>query len=339
MSLRCAALGLVGFVAVLVAGCGLSDLQPSESASPTIVGLPTPITVLPTAPPSPTSSSSLGVRPSITATMPAAPEALSSEPIAARVNGVAVSLAEFNKQVAAAEAFLRSQGTDLNSADGRERSKQLRQQVLDQLIEQVLIEQSAIEMGLKLSEAQLDSEVQKAISDAGGQAQFERWLVQNQLTRDEFRRSLRSNLLGAQLRDKVVATTPERAEQIHARHILVDSKPKADQLLARLRAGVDFATLARQNSLDVSTRDNGGDLGWFPRGLMLPEFEKVAFGLSKGQVSGVVQTAFGYHIIQLLDRDANRIVSAEIQQALRENAFTHWLDSQKAKAKIERFVE
>ena len=98
-------------------------------------------------------------------------------------------------------------------------------------------------------------------------------------------------------------------EVVHASHILVtptDSSPEADRrararadsLLALLRAGANFAQLARQASDDEATRDEGGDLGEFGRGTMLREFERVAFGLAPGEMSGVVKTEVGYHIIR-----------------------------------------
>ena len=104
---------------------------------------------------------------------------------------------------------------------------------------------------------------------------------------------------------------PERFkadEQVRARHILVagtdaESKVKAEKILADLKAGGDFAKLAKENSADKSNADNGGDLGFFTRGKMVPEFETAAFALAKvGDLSGVVETKFGFHIIQLQEK-------------------------------------
>ncbi len=104
---------------------------------------------------------------------------------------------------------------------------------------------------------------------------------------------------------------PERfksEEQVRARHILVagtdaESKAKAEKILADLKAGGDFASLAKEHSADKSNADKGGDLGFFTRGKMVPEFEAAAFTLAKaGDVSGVVETKFGFHIIQLQEK-------------------------------------
>lgn len=104
---------------------------------------------------------------------------------------------------------------------------------------------------------------------------------------------------------------PERFksdEQVRARHILVagtdaESKAKAEKILADLKAGGDFAKLAKEHSADKSNADKGGDLGFFTRGKMVPEFETAAFALAKsGDLSGVVETKFGFHIIELQEK-------------------------------------
>jgi peptidyl-prolyl cis-trans isomerase C len=118
-------------------------------------------------------------------------------------------------------------------------------------------------------------------------------------------------------------------EQIEARHILIltatpDARAKAEQLLAELRAGAKFEDLARANSADSGSAARGGDLGWFARGRMVPEFETVAFALQKpGDLSGVVETKFGFHIIQLQGkRAAGTKPFAEVRDELRKEVGT-----------------
>lgn len=97
-------------------------------------------------------------------------------------------------------------------------------------------------------------------------------------------------------------------EQVRVRHILIEGKDekaqaKAQEVLKALRSGGDFAELAKQHSIDKGTADKGGDLGFFARGRMVPEFESAAFALkNKGDVSDIVATQFGLHILQLQDR-------------------------------------
>jgi peptidyl-prolyl cis-trans isomerase C len=91
-------------------------------------------------------------------------------------------------------------------------------------------------------------------------------------------------------------------EEVHARHILVQTEAEAKQVLTDLQAGADFAELARQRSKDPGSRD-GGDLGWFKRGEMVPEFAAAAFALQPGQLSPApVHSPFGWHVIKLEER-------------------------------------
>ena len=90
------------------------------------------------------------------------------------------------------------------------------------------------------------------------------------------------------------------ANKAHCAHILVEKLSLAQELKTRIAKGESFANLAKQYSMDGSKR-RGGDLGFFGRGAMVPEFEKTAFALKKGQVSDIVKTQFGYHIIKRLD--------------------------------------
>jgi peptidyl-prolyl cis-trans isomerase C len=100
--------------------------------------------------------------------------------------------------------------------------------------------------------------------------------------------------------DRVAQLKPE--EEIAASHILVDSEDKAKELRAKIAAGADFAQVAKENSTDTGSKDQGGSLGYFGRGQMVPEFEAAAFKLGKGQISDPVHTSFGWHIIRVDDR-------------------------------------
>jgi len=90
------------------------------------------------------------------------------------------------------------------------------------------------------------------------------------------------------------------SNKIHCAHILIEKLSVAQELRAKIAKGESFANLAKEYSIDGSKK-RGGDLGFFGRGMMVSEFEKAAFALQKGQVSDVIKTQFGYHIIKRLD--------------------------------------
>lgn len=109
--------------------------------------------------------------------------------------------------------------------------------------------------------------------------------------------------------DQVKGLKPE--EEVQARHILVETEEKAKELAGKLKAGGDFAALAKENSKDPGSKENGGMLGFFSRGQMVPQFEEAAFNLKKGDVSAPVKSQFGWHVIKLEDRREKKLPSFE----------------------------
>ncbi|MCA1555152.1 MAG: peptidyl-prolyl cis-trans isomerase, partial [Acidobacteria bacterium] len=108
-----------------------------------------------------------------------------------------------------------------------------------------------------------------------------------------------------QVLDARTKASDAELEAYYAAHPELDpkqTKAKAEELLAQLRAGGDFNALAKEFSVDPSNKDRGGDLGWFGRGMMVKPFEDAAFALKPGELSGIVETQFGYHIIKLDER-------------------------------------
>ena len=131
-------------------------------------------------------------------------------------------------------------------------------------------------------------------------------------------------------------------EEVHARHILVGSEEQATSLIAELDGGADFEALAREHSVDPSARTNSGDLGYFRRQQMVPEFAEAAFALEPGEHSSEpVQSQFGWHIIQVLDRRMGTPSFEETQPRLREELAREvvmgLVAELRADAEIERF--
>jgi parvulin-like peptidyl-prolyl isomerase len=264
-----------------------------------------------------------------------------SEPLAALVNGEPIFLDDYLVQVMQAEQALISQGTDPSAAEGQQALAEARRRVLDAMIEQVIILQAAGREGILVSDEAVDGAVQQSIADAGGEVQFQAWLQANGLTADDYHQALHAQLVAQALFQQVTRDVPTVAEQVHARHIALITEEEARQVLERLRSGEDFANLAQRFSQDATTRDNGGDLGFFPRDLLLsPEIEEVAFSLAPQQIGDVVRTQFGqYHIVQVLEREENRPLPEDVLHRLYENAFEGWLSEQLAASEVLRFVE
>jgi len=140
-----------------------------------------------------------------------------------------------------------------------------------------------------------------------------------------FRRLFESDLYSTKLQDALAEEVSLTAEQVHVRHILVATEDEAKTVVERLQAGEDFAALAKELSQDTGTSEDGGDLGWFPRGQMVTEFEDAAFALEPGQTSDPVQTSYGYHIINLIERDANRALDETTLEQKKSTALEDWL--------------
>ena len=148
----------------------------------------------------------------------------------------------------------------------------------------------------------------------------------------------RARVLWAKL-DDALGEVPTMQEQVRARHILVADEAAAQAVVERLAAGEDFAALATELSTDNSTKEAGGDLGFFPRGIMVPEFEAMAFSLSVGETGPPVQTQFGYHLIRVEEREAQREIPDYQLQQVRANASNRWLDAQRATVPVARFLD
>jgi len=279
--------------------------------------------------------------PTFTPSAPTAPPPTPTpeRPLAARVNGQPIYLVDYERQVAQYQDALAASGVDIASPEGQERLRQMRAQILDWMIEQVLIEQAAAGMGITVTDEEVQAAIAQLVQDAGSQEAFQERLERSGMTLSDLQAQLRAELLRARVLERVQATVPERAEQVHARHILVDTRERAEALLGQIQAGADFAQLARTYSQDESTRDAGGDLGWFPRGVLLaPEVEEIAFSLQAGQVGPIVQSQFGYHIVQTLERKQDEPISPEHRQLLQDRAVQEWMESLWKQAVIERFV-
>lgn len=251
-------------------------------------------------------------------------------------------------------------------------------QILDGMIAQTLLLQDAQAQGVQVGDEELKPQLAALRGRFPDEAAYKKALEQEGLTEKELQEKLRQEAViqkyvGTKVFSEVAVTDQaarefydknqdkmQRPERAHLRHILIRAEPnaaaadkqkardKAEDLLKRIQGGEDFAKLAAENSDDPGSKVRGGDLSWMARGQTVPPFEKAAFALTKpNDLSDVVETQFGYHIIQLVEREAASAVPFEearprITQMLQQRQAGERLQARvedlKKKGKVETFL-
>ena len=261
--------------------------------------------------------------------------------VAARVNNQPIFLDTYQKQLAQIEQALRSQDTDLTSRDNLEILAQARRQVLEGLIDQLIIKQEADRLQIQVTDEEFEVRIQKEIGQQADQTQLDEWLAANNLTFDEFKHTLRAQIIAQQLFEQLTRDIPEAAEQAQVRHIQVADEATAQLIIDQLKGGRDFAVLAQEYPVENNAWNKPEQPRWIAKGLgMLPaQVENTAFSLQPGQMNGPIPTAGGFYIIELLNLEAKRPLTEEMAQAWRSQIYTDWLKERRSLAVIERFVD
>ncbi len=281
---------------------------------------------------------------------PAAPPApdpraeVAPDAMVARVEGTEITGAMLNQQL---NALIQQYSMQIPPEQLQQLRPMLRQQAVESLINQDLLLREALRQGVTPTEAEIDAQIEEIVAQFPSRAEFESQLGMAGMTMDTLREDIRGNLkiqklVEGQFPPDIEATDEEietfyfenldqfeQPEQIEASHILIQTTPgeteesraaKRGQLEAlreRIEEGEDFAELAREASEDVGSADRGGHLGFFGRGQMIPEFEEAAFALEPGELSEIVETQFGYHLIQVSDkRDAGTAPLEEVSEQI-----------------------
>lgn len=224
--------------------------------------------------------------------------------------------------------------------------QQIRKRVVDMMVDQALLEQKLKEKGLSVSDEAVVEEIKKIAGQQGQSMEdVEKEIQQWGMTLNDLKSQLRmklmmDKLIEAETKDATVSAEEVRKfydenpqhfdqpEQVKASHILVkvdpeatpeakaEAKKKIEDILKQVKAGGDFAALAKEHS-DCPSAAQGGDLGAFGRGQMVKEFEEAAFAMKPGEISGVVETQFGYHIIKVTDKtEAGKVPFDEVKDQI-----------------------
>jgi peptidyl-prolyl cis-trans isomerase C len=240
-----------------------------------------------------------------------------SDPVVARVNGYEIHQSE----LAVAEEEL---APSLQNVPPEAR----RDQLITYLSDMILVARSAEEKGLG------------STTDFARKLQFAKTkILMETMLQAEAKTAITDEAL-----HKVYETAVKdmgKEEEVHARHILVATEDEAKAVLADLKKGADFATLAKEKSKDPSGKTNGGDLGYFTKDQMVPEFADVAFKLPKGELSEPVKSQFGWHIIKVEDKRTKPVptfdqVKPQLEQYVVRQSQASLISKLREGAKIEK---
>ena len=321
----------------------------------------------PQATPAPAAAASQAAPAAAPAEPPAKPVPALLPDVVARINGEAINKADLENAVKGLEG--RAGGPV--PADQRDR---VYRGVLDDMISYRLLVQEAKARKVLVPEADIDAQIPQIRGQFQTDAQFQQALATQKMTLAAVREDARSELgveklVEAEIAGKIAVTPAavtdfyqknqdkfQQGARVKASHILIavpekadaaaklQAKAKAEAILKDLKAGKDFAAAAKESSQDPGSAPNGGDLGFFEPGQMVPPFEQAAFALKPGDMSELVESPFGFHIIKVAEKQAARVVPLEeakpkIDQYLsaqnRQTQTQAFVSTLKAKAKIE----
>jgi peptidyl-prolyl cis-trans isomerase C len=350
------------FVAcLLVAGSVLTISACRKSANSTLSSTASAQTPAPGQP--------IGAQPA----QPVAPEAPKPMPaelpdVLARVNGEAVTKTDFDRLIKNLELG--------NGPIPAERRNEILRGALDQLITMTALTQEAKVRNVNVTDAEVDERLKGMRAQFPSEDAFNKALAERNMTLQRLKDDTRSDTLIGKMIEAAVASQGavtdaqvrefydkntdkfQQGEAVRASHILIKAAESADEatkkkaraeiddVLKQVKAGGDFAKLAQQHSQDGSAAQ-GGDLGFFTRGQMVPAFDQVAFALKPGDISDVVTTQFGYHVIKVAEKRAASMVPFEkvserikqyLEQQQKQERARAFIDGVKSKSKIEVLV-
>lgn len=239
---------------------------------------------------------------------------------------------------------------------------------LDQTIDFSILLGQAKKKRIKVRGSEVDQAIQGMMKSAGisSKAELEANLKRSGVNLDALKAVIKDEILVQKLVSQIkgqVKVTTDDLREVSARHILIRTRPilasneaeqieketaeearalaLAQEVLAKAKTGQNFSSLAKKYSDDPGSAKKGGDLGYFTKGMMVPEFDEAVFSLKVSEVSGLVKTDFGYHIIKLEDsrlrkfKDSDKDVETQALLEKQEREFTRWFSEIKNKAKVQ----
>lgn len=239
--------------------------------------------------------------------------------------------------------------------------KQYGVESLEALISDKIVKLEVEKQKIKVSDEEIESQINEIKEYYGGEEAFNQAISYYGITLDDIKNDMRTNIEIKKLLEPSITISEEdiasffeqnktmldQKEQVHARHILVDTKEEADEVKSKLSKGEDFNKLAEEYSLDTANKSSGGDLGFFGRGEMVSEFEEVAFSLKPGDISEPVKTDFGYHIIKVEEKkEAKEATLEEHKEEIRSNlvdqkipeAYQTWYQEKLSEYKVDNYL-
>ena len=258
------------------------------------------------------------------ATETSAPPTATSVPMAVMVNGEGISQTEFDAELARFQEAQVALGKTVSPEEATQR-------VYDDLLNQLLLAQGARDAGYSLDDVALQERVDALAEKVGGADALSAWLASHNYTDESFQFSLKRAAEAAWMRDNIISTVSSTAEQVHVQQILLYNEETALEVQSKLDAGANFADLA--TAYDPITN---GELGWFPQGYLLePLIEEIAFALEIEQISEIIETGVGFHLIMVLEHEAEHPLSPDALLALQDKALLDWLQEQRQQSTIE----
>lgn len=213
--------------------------------------------------------------------------------------------------------------------EGRKYIDVMKEKVLDMLVDIKVQEKEAQKAGITATNEEIEAEVEKARKYFDSEEKFNEFLTSQKMTMEYLRDTIRKDILVSKLQEKLTANVTVTDDEVaayyganqdlfisvKASHILLENEEEAKKILERVKKGENFNELALQNSVDPTAKDNKGDLGYFRKGQMVEPFETAAFALKPGEISDLVKTDYGYHIIKVEDKKYDKLedIAAELK--------------------------